>query len=57
MYFTLREDRNNDKYKLLSIIEVFYDYVKNGINLPEEKYTIKIKSRNGRYKNRTTIIW
>ena len=46
MYFNLIEDRNSDKNKLLNNIEQFYNYVKNGINLPKDNYKIKIKSRN-----------
>jgi len=46
MYFNLIEDRDSDKNKLLKNIEKFYNYVKNGINLPKDNYKIKIKSRN-----------
>ena len=46
MYFSLIEDRDNDKNKLLNNIELFYKYVKNGISLPKNNYKIKIKSRN-----------
>ena len=47
MYFDLIEDRDRDKNKLLNNIIRFYDYVKDGINLPCGNYRIKIKSRNG----------
>ena len=46
MYFSLIEDRSSDKKILLEKIENFYNYVKNGMDLPKDNYKIKIKSRN-----------
>lgn len=48
MYYELITDMSFDNKKLLQKLEEFYDYVKNGIDLPKGNYRIKIKSRNKR---------
>ena len=46
MYFNLIEDRCDDKKKLFNNLVKFYNYVKNGRNLSNGNFRIKIKSRN-----------
>lgn len=48
MYYSLITDFNLNKEILYNNLKNFYDYTKNGLDLPNGNYRIKIKSRNNK---------
>lgn len=52
VYFDLITTTSTNKLDLYKKLENFYNYAKNGVELPKENYKIKIKSRNTIYKTK-----
>ena len=48
LYYNLITDTNKNKKILFQNLQNFYNYVKNGADLPNRNYRIKIKSRNNK---------
>jgi len=46
MYYNLIATTNTNKFELYKNLEEFYLFVKNGLELPDYNYKLKIKSRN-----------
>ena len=48
MYYSLITDFNLNNEILFNNLKNFYNYVKNGVDLPKGNFRIKIKSRNNK---------